>query len=333
MRELSAPFRKGQTLAQAQNLARDLANDPPNILTPMVLAGRARDVAAAEGLECDILDAPRMRQLGMGALLGVAQGSAEPPCLIHLGYRPSTPSAVHLAIVGKAVTFDTGGISIKPADGMEQMKYDMAGGAAAIAAMQAIARLKPPIQVSAFIPSAENMPDAKAQRPGDIVTSLSGKTIEILNTDAEGRLILADAITYAKQQGVTHIIDAATLTGAIVHALGSLYSGVFSNNEPFQRRVLDAASQQGEKMWALPMDEEYREMLKSAFADIPNIGSKGAGSITGAKFIEEFAGDTPWAHLDIAGTAWLNEPKPYLAKGPTGVAVRTFVELAINWEQ
>ncbi|MCU0248457.1 MAG: leucyl aminopeptidase [Bryobacter sp.] len=333
--ELSAAFERGEIVATAQNLTRDLVNEPGNKLTPKALAEKAGAMALEAGIECDVLDQERMKQLGMGALLGVAQGSAEPPVLIVLRYRPMSGSTdqPHLALVGKGVTFDTGGISIKPSDGMEKMKYDMAGGAAVIGAMQAIAKLKPPIAVTAFIPAVENMPGSRAQRPGDIVTSMSGKTVEVLNTDAEGRLILIDAITYAKQQGVTHMIDAATLTGAIVIALGGVNAGVFSNNEPWQRKVLEAAKTQGEKMWPLPMDDDYKELLKSAFADMPNIGARGAGSITAAKFLEEWVGDTPWCHLDIAGTAWLDDAKPHLAKGPTGVAVRTFVQLALEGAQ
>ena len=331
--ELADSFTRGQVIATAQNFARDLSNEPPNLLTPTVLAQRAAKMAAETGLGCDILDQDRMRQLGMGALLGVSQGSAEPPQMIVLTYTPPVSAGgVNLALIGKAVTFDTGGISIKPSEKMDLMKFDMCGGAAVVGAMQAIASLKPPIAVTAYIPSVENMPGGKAQRPGDIVTSLSGKTIEILNTDAEGRLIMADAITYAKRQGATHLIDASTLTGAIVVALGAVNSGVFSNHEIFQRRLLDAARVQGEKMWAMPMDAEYKESLKSASADIPNIGSRGGGAITAAKFIEEFVEETPWIHLDIAGTAWTEEAKPYLAKGPTGVALRTFVHLAQYWE-
>jgi len=331
--ELADSFTRGQVVATAQNFSRDLSNEPPNLLTPTVLARRAAQMAAETGLTCDILDQDRMRQLGMGSLLGVAQGSAEPPFLIVLRYAPPVPlPGVHLGLVGKAVTFDTGGISLKPSEKMDLMKFDMCGGAAVLGAMQAIASLKPGIAITAYIPTVENMPGSKAQRPGDIVTSMSGKTIEILNTDAEGRLIMADAITYAKRQGATHLIDASTLTGAIVVALGAINSGVFSNHELFQRRLLDSAKNQGEKMWAMPMDEEYKESLKSASADLPNIGSRGGGSITAAKFIEEFAEETPWIHLDIAGTAWIEEAKPYMAKGPTGVALRTFVHLAQNWE-
>jgi leucyl aminopeptidase len=326
---LAEAARKGAVVGEAQNFTRSLVNEPGNILTPTVMADRARDMAQAHGLDCDILDEDRMRQLGMGSLLGVAMGSAEPPALIVLSYVPEeAKEGVHLGIVGKGVTFDTGGISIKPSESMEKMKYDMAGGAAAIGAMMAIAQLKPKVRVTAFIPAVENMPGSRALRPGDILTSMAGKTIEVLNTDAEGRLILVDAITYAKQQGVTHIIDAATLTGAITIALGAVNIGAFTNDEAWQSKVLAAAKAAGEKMWPMPMDEEYKDLLKSPFADMPNIGSRGAGSITAALFLKEWAEDTPWVHLDIAGTAWLDDGKPYLAKGPTGVALRTFVELA-----
>jgi len=233
--------------------------------------------------------------------------------------------------VGKGVTFDTGGISIKPSEGMEKMKYDMSGGAAMIGAMQAIAQLKPELAVTAFIPCVENMPGSRAQRPGDIVTAMSGKTIEVLNTDAEGRLILADALAYARQQGCTHLVDAATLTGAVVVALAHIHVGVFANNDALQDRVLKASKAEGERMWPMPMDDDYKEYLKSAFADLGNIGGRWGGAITAAIFLKEFAEDTPWVHLDIAGTAWLDDAKPYLAKGPAGVPVRTLVRLAMDW--
>jgi leucyl aminopeptidase len=268
----------------------------------------------------------------MGALLGVAQGSPLPPFLIVLRYQPAQAKGTdHLALVGKGVTFDTGGISIKPSESMEKMKYDMAGAAAVIGAMQAIAKLKPAIAVSAFIPTVENAVGGKAQRPGDIVTTMSGKTVEVLNTDAEGRLILADALTYARRQNVTHIVDAATLTGAIAIALGHYNVGVFTNQQAFLDRLLAASRAAGEKMWPLPMDDEYKEYLKSSFADLPNIGGRYGGSITAAWFLKEFADPTPWVHLDIASTAWLDDAKPWMAKGPSGVAVRTFVELASKW--
>jgi leucyl aminopeptidase len=324
---------RGRILAEAQNFTRSLANDPPNLLTPMRLAERGRELAAEFGLDCEILDQDRMRQLGMGALLGVAQGSAEPPALIVLRYQPATAptSKDHLGLVGKGVTFDTGGISIKPAQDMDQMRYDMAGGAAVLGAMRAIAQLKPSIPVTGIIPTVENMPGSRAQRPGDIVTSLSGKTVEVLNTDAEGRLILIDALTYAGRLGCTHLVDAATLTGAVVVALGHFYAGAFSNNQPFCDKLLAAAKTEGEKMWQFPLDEDYKKALESEFADLHNIGGRPGGAITAAMFIKDFVNDVPWVHLDIAGTAWLEDGKPHMVKGATGIGVRTFVQLAQNW--
>src|SRR5580698_4882880 len=324
---------RGRILAEAENFSRDIANEPANVLTPTVLADHAKKMASEFGLECEILDQDRMKQLGMGALLGVAQGSAEPPALIVLRYKPAKAptSKDHLGLIGKGVTFDTGGISIKPSDGMEKMRYDMAGGAAVLGAMRAIAQIKPSIPVTALVPAVENMPGSKAQRPGDIVKSLSGKTIEVLNTDAEGRLILIDALTYAKGLGCTHLIDAATLTGAIVVALGHVNIGAFTNNENFLATVMSAAKSEGEKMWHMPLDDDYKELLKSAFADLANIGGRYGGAISAAWFLREFVDDTPWVHLDIAGTAWLDEAKPAMAKGPSGVCVRTFVQLALSW--
>lgn len=326
-------FERGKILADAQNFTRELVNEPANRLTPPILAERAQEMAKTFGLECEILDQDRMKQLGMGSLLGVAQGSAEPPALIVIRYKPEgTPSSKdHLGLVGKAVTFDSGGISIKPAEGMEKMKYDMAGGAAVLGAMRAIAQVKPSIPVTALVPTVENMLSGKAQRPGDIVTSLSGKTIEVLNTDAEGRLILNDALTYAQKLGCTHLVDAATLTGAIVVALGYVNIGAFTNNDSLMAKVMTASKAEGEKMWQMPLDDEYKDLLKSSFADIANIGGRWGGSISAAWFLREFVGDTPWVHLDIAGTAWLEETKPFLAKGPTGVCVRTFTKLATSW--
>jgi leucyl aminopeptidase len=328
-----AAVERGIVLAESQNFTRELVNEPGNLLTPGVFAERARAMAEAAGLECEILDQDRMRQLGMGALLGVAQGSAEPPYLIIVRYKPAggPNRADHLGLIGKGVTFDTGGVSIKPSEGMEKMKYDMAGGAAVLGAMRAIARLKPAIPVTALVPAVENHVSGKAQRPGDIVTSLAGKTIEVLNTDAEGRLILIDAITYAQRLGCTHLVDAATLTGAIVVALGYVNIGAFTNNDAMMARVAAAAKAEGEKLWQMPLDEEYKDLLKSPFADLANIGGRWAGSISAAWFLREFAGDTPWVHLDIAGTAWLEEAKPHMAKGPSGVAVRTFARLAMDW--
>ncbi len=331
---LAAAVEHGRIVGEAQNFARALANEPPNLLTPTTLAAHARAMAETSGLECEVLDQDRMRQLGMGALLGVAQGSAEPPALIILRYKPEGAAAdsAHLGLVGKAVTFDTGGISIKPSDGMEKMKYDMAGGAAMIGAMRAIAALKPPVAVTALIPSVENMPGSRAQRPGDIVTALSGKTVEVINTDAEGRMILADAIAYAERIGCTHLVDAATLTGAIVVALGHVRIGAFVNDEPFWARLEAAATAQGERMWRMPLDDDYLEALKNPYADLQNVGGRAGGAITAAMFIRQFVTKAAWVHLDIAGTAWNDDAKPDMSKGPTGVCVRTLTSLAMNWK-
>ncbi|MGE5568807.1 MAG: leucyl aminopeptidase [Rhodospirillales bacterium] len=323
---------RARILAESQNFARALANEPGNRLTPPVLGARAHEMAAQFGLECEVLDKDRMAQMGMGALLGVAQGSAEPAVLIVLRYRPlEETGSTHLGLVGKGVTFDSGGISIKPSEDMDKMKFDMCGGAAVIGAMRAIAQLRPPIPVTALIPAVENMPGSRAQRPGDIVTTLSGKTVEVLNTDAEGRLILADTLTYARSLGCTHLVDAATLTGAIVVALGHVHTGVFASDDALLGRVMAAARRKGEKMWPMPLDDEYKEQLKSPFADLPNIGPRWGGAITAAMFLKEFTDSIPWVHLDIAGTAWLDDAKPFLAKGPSGVGVRTLTELAVCW--
>jgi leucyl aminopeptidase len=290
-------------------------------------------MAGQYGLECEVLDRERLIQLGFGALLGVAMGSAEPPVLIVLRYVPKSPvSATNLGLIGKAVTFDSGGISIKPAEGMEQMKYDMMGGATVLGAMQAIAQLKPAIAVTAVIASVENMLGGRAQRPSDIVKCLSGKTVEVLNTDAEGRMILADALTYAIRLGCTHLIDAATLTGAIVVALGHTYTGVFSDDEALRDRWMKAASAEGERMWHMPMHDEFKERLKGSFADLQNIGGRYGGASIAANFLKEFSEKTPWLHLDIAGTAWLDEKKPWMAKGPTGSPVRSFARIALDWK-
>jgi leucyl aminopeptidase len=318
---------RGRIIAEAANFGRDVINEPSNLMTPTGLAAKAEEVAKACGLELDVLDEARMRELGMGSLLGVAQGSAEPPKLIVLRYTPKTESAETIAIVGKGVTFDTGGISIKPADGMEKMKYDMAGGATTLAAMRAIAQLKPDVNVLGIIPAVENMPGGRAQRPGDVVRAMTGKTIEVINTDAEGRLILADAVAYARTLGATKMVDLATLTGAVSIALGDIYVAILGNNQEWVDAIIAAGKATGEKYWQLPLDKEYREQIKSEIADIKNIGGRKAGTITGAYFIREFVEDTPWAHLDIAGTAWNENGKPHLGVGPTAVGVRTLVKL------
>ena len=325
---------RGRLIGESQNFARELGNEPANLLTPRMLASRAEAMAREAGLSVDILDENKIAELKMGALLSVAQGSVEPPRLIVVTYTPEKlkPGAPVLGLVGKAITFDTGGISIKPANDMEKMKYDMCGGAAMLGAMRAIARLKPSCKMIAVVPSSENMPGGRAQKPGDVQIAMTGKSIEVINTDAEGRLVLADAVAYAKQLGCTHLVDAATLTGAVVVALSNVNSGVFGSDQAFTDQLLASAKVAGEKMWPLPLDDEYREMIKSGIADIQNVGTgKGGGATVGAMFIKEFTGDTPWIHLDIAGTAWQDDVKPWAAKGATGVAVRTLVDLAMKF--
>jgi leucyl aminopeptidase len=324
---LRAGIETGRIIAEATNFARDVINEPANIMTPTELARRAEDTAHSYALELDVLDEARMKELGMGSLLGVAQGSAEPAKLIVLRYTPKTESNETIAIVGKGITFDTGGISIKPADGMEKMKYDMAGGATTIGAMRAIAQLKPAVNVIGIVPATENMPGGRSQRPGDVVRAMTGKTIEVINTDAEGRLVLADAVAYARKLGATKIVDLATLTGAVSIALGDVYVAVLGSDQTWIDEIISAGKKAGEKIWQLPLDKEYREQIKSEIADIKNIGGRKAGTITGAYFIREFVEDTPWAHLDIAGTAWNDSNKPHLSAGPTGVCVRTLVKL------
>jgi len=288
-------------------------------------------MAAAAGLTVDVLDERDLRDLKMGALLGVGQGSEESPRLVVLKHAGNPDSPKKLAYVGKGITFDSGGISIKPAEGMEKMKYDMAGGATAMAALRTLALFGARVNCMAVVPLAENMPSGRAQRPGDVVESMSGKTIEIINTDAEGRLILADALAYARRLGATHLVDIATLTGAARIALGPFRAGVMGNDQAFIDSFLAAAKRAGEKMWQMPMDDEYRDLIKSTVADVANTGGRFGGMITAAKFLEEFVGDTPWVHLDIAGTAWNDEERPWLPKGPSGVAMRTLVEFALSF--
>ncbi len=320
----------GVVLAEAANFARDLANEPSNVLTPTELAQRAQGRAQAAGLECEVYDRPWMEQQGMGALLGVAQGSAQPPKFIVLRYKGG--GAQHLALVGKGITFDTGGISIKPAQGMEEMKGDMSGGAAVIAALGAVARLKPQIDVTAIVPATENMPGGSAIKPGDVLRAMTGTTIEVINTDAEGRLILADGLGYARQQSPTPtaIVDVATLTGAISIALGNVAMGAMTNSETLYARVQRASEASGEKVWQLPMYDEYKEQIKSDVADIKNTGGRGAGSITAAFFLKEFVDETPWVHLDMAGVDFYEKEKGVIVKGASGIPVRTLVHLALD---
>ena len=321
----------GQIIAEATIFTRDLANEPSNFMTPTDLADAARMVADQWGLECTILEREQMKELGMGALLGVAQGSAQPPKLIALSYKgdPSHKEDI-LGLVGKGVTFDSGGISIKPAEGMSSMKTDMAGGAAVIGAMQAIARLKPRANVLGVVPAAENLPSGTAQKPGDVVRAMNGKTIEVENTDAEGRLLLADAMCYAKSLGASRLVDVATLTGAIRVALGTACSGAFGNDRKLMEVVTRAGEKAGERVWELPLFDDYKEQIRSDVADLKNTGGQPAGSITAAKFLAEFSGDTPWVHLDVAATARSDRDKGFIAKGATGVPVRTLVNVALE---
>jgi leucyl aminopeptidase len=323
-------LQRGRVLALRTNDARALANEPGNVLSPRVFAERVVAMATAAGLGVEVLEPEAMERLGMGLLLGVGQGSAEPARLVTLTYHPpSNGEGRVLGFVGKGVTFDTGGISIKPADGMDRMKTDMSGGAAVAAALCAIAELRPAVKVVGVIPIVENMPGGRAIRPGDVLQAASGKTVEVNNTDAEGRLILGDALWYAQQKGATHLVDVATLTGACVVALGKFMSGLFASDDDWRDEVRAAGNRAGERLWPMPLDAEFGELLKSDIADIVNTGGRAAGAVTAAWFLKEFAGGRPWAHLDIAGTAWTDDAKPYQPKGPTGVAVRTLAELAL----
>ena len=328
---LERAVERGRVLGESSNIARELCNEPSNILTPSVFAERGAAIAREAGLAVEVLDEDEIARLHMGLLLGVSRGSAEPPRVIVMTHEPpGAPAGPVLGLVGKGITFDTGGISIKPADGMERMKDDMAGGAAVIGAMRAISLLRAPIKVIGIVPASENMPGGRATKPGDILTSAGGKTVEVLNTDAEGRLILGDGLWYAQRLGATHLVDVATLTGACVIALGKVASGLFGQPEAWVDSVRRASARAGDRAWPLPLYDEYTEQLRSEIADIVNTGGRPAGACTAAIFLKEFAGGVPWAHLDIAGTAWADDAKPWQPKGPTGVAVRTLAELAFT---
>jgi leucyl aminopeptidase len=320
---------RGRIIGEAVNFCRDLGNEPPNVLNPTELASRARAMALANGLECEVLEREQMRELGMGCLLGVASGSAQPPKFIILRYKGDPDGAPGLALVGKGITFDTGGISIKPAANMEEMKFDMCGAASVIAAMQAIAQLKPKINVTALAPATENMPGGNAYRPGDILRAMNGKTVEIVNTDAEGRLILADALSYAIAHHLAPIVDVATLTGAMVIALGNVRAGVFANDDALARQIVELGEEIGERFWQMPMDEDYDELIKSEVADVrQSVIRREAGSIGAARILGRFTEGAPWAHLDIAGLSDFSGNRPYADKGASGIPVRTFVALA-----
>jgi leucyl aminopeptidase len=323
---------RGRIIGESVNFTRDLANEPGAYMTPTNMAERAREIAEEFGLNVDVLDEARMEQEGMGALLSVSRGSEEDAKLIVLKYTPRDATSSQdegelLAFVGKGITFDSGGISLKPGENMELMKYDMTGGATVLGAMRAIAQLKPSIPVLGVVPASENLPSGKATKPGDVVKAMSGKTIEIINTDAEGRLVLSDAICYAKKLGATRIVDMATLTGAVSIALGDVNTAILGTDQALIDEVIAAGKDVGEKFWQLPLDKEYTKQIKSDIADIKNVGGRKAGTITAAAFLKEFADGVSWAHLDIAGTAWGDDAKPYRAKGPTGIAVRTVIQI------
>ena len=321
---------RGRVSAEATVWARDMANEPSNFLTPSELADRARQIAQAEGLEFEVFEREQMQQMGMGALLGVAQGSQQQPKLIVLRYRGGAPESKSLGLVGKGITFDSGGISIKPSQGMEEMKGDMAGGADVIAAIRALAQLKAKLNVTAIVPATENMPGGSAQRPGDVVRAMNGKTIEVVNTDAEGRLILADALCYARKLELSPVVDVATLTGAMSITLGKVAFGAMTNSKSLLRRIQQAARAAGERVWQLPLFDDYMEKLDSEVADIKNVGGREAGSITAALFLKQFIDDTPWVHLDIAGVDQRDEVKGIFLKGSSGTGVRTLINLGLS---
>lgn len=326
----------GRILAESANFARDLVNHPANDMTPTILAEQAQQMAKACGLQCEILDRKDMEKLGMGLLLGVAQGSEQPPKFIILEYRGGKRNQGRIVFVGKGITFDSGGISLKPAEHMHYMRHDKSGAAAVVGFMQAARTLELPVEAIGIFAATENMPSGSAYRPGDVIRSRSGKTMEILNTDAEGRVILSDALTYAVEQEPDAIVDLATLTGACVVALGHVASGLFSNDEQLTALLRQAGEVSGERVWPMPMWPEYGDLIKSHIADIKNVGGRAAGAITAAWFLRHFVQDRPWAHLDIAGTAWTEsawgELPPYLLKdAATGVGVRLLVHFVRQW--
>ena len=320
---------RGRSRGEAANYARDMANEPANFLTPTALVERAQALAQDAGLDCEILEKPDMERLGMGALLGVAAGSVQPPKLIVLRYRGDPSSKRSLALLGKGITFDSGGISIKPAGGMEEMKGDMSGGGAVISALWALGKLRPSINVTGIIPAAENMPSGSATKPGDVHRAMDGKTIEVINTDAEGRLILADAICYARELGLSPIVDVATLTGSMAVALGEGATGFLSTDPSLSSLLVEAGDAAGERMWQLPLIDEYREGLKSSVADLKNIGPRYGGAITAAQFLQEFTEDTPWLHIDMAPTDNVDKDKGVFVKGSTGIPTRTLINLVL----
>jgi leucyl aminopeptidase len=328
--DLEQSIHLGRVVAEAVNLARLLTNEPGNRINPLRFADKANEVARKSGLDIQVLDEQDMKHKGMNSVLAVAAGSVHPARFIvlkHLGAEESAEKPV--VLIGKGVTFDSGGVSLKPAQSMEEMKADKAGACSVLAAMQAVAQLRVPRNVVALLPVVENLPGGKAQRPGDIIRSMGGKTIEVVNTDAEGRLILADALCYARAEfDPAGIVDLATLTGACVVALGRVRAGLFSNNDAWCGRLLQAANRCGEKLWRLPLDSEYRQNIESRIADVKNVGNRWGGAITAAKFLQEFVGETPWCHVDMAGVDLFHEKQDL--EGPTGFGVLTLTQLVLN---
>ena len=317
----------GRIVAEAVNFARDLINEPACVATPAKLAETALSI---QGIECKIIEKDEAERMGMGSYLAVGRGSSEPPKFIHMKYTPSNPARKKLAVVGKGVTFDSGGLDLKPADSMRMMKEDMSGAAATLGIMNAVAQLKPDVEIHGIIAACENMPGSRAYRPGDVLTAMNGKTIEVDNTDAEGRLTLADALYYAVEQNVDEIIDIATLTGACMVALGYMASGIMGNDEKLIKDLIDAADKGGERFWQLPMYDEHKEELKSVIADMKNCGSRFGGASTAGRFLQEFTDKKMWAHIDIAGTAWIDKEIKELSKGPTGSGVRAILNYILS---
>lgn len=331
VRSIAEGIRRGTATAEAAVLVRDLCNHPSNVMTPARIASEAKAIAKEQSLTLKILEQKEMEKLGMGALLGVARGSHEPPKFIILEYKGSKKKdARPVVLVGKTITFDTGGISLKPAENMEHMKADMTGGAEVLASIRAAARLKLPLHLISILPVAENMPGGRAMKPGDVVTTLSGKTVEVQNTDAEGRLILADALAYATRYKPAALIDIATLTGACVVALGQFAIGMFGTDAGVKESVRKAGLRAGERVWEMPLWEEYFEQLRSDVADMRNIGGRGGGMITAALFLSKFVGDCPWVHLDIASTDWSERERAYVPKGPSGIGTRLLIQYLID---